>query len=165
MWESNNMRLSRYIFFAFMLLIASCKKDYIYTVNDVTATQPGEGKTNVKTTTEFISIAYADLYSSSIPTDSLVGISTAYEAFGDKKLIEDMIVRHFLHSPAIQLPTDASMRTNVGQFVEDAILKFYNRKPDAFEKFFISDIIKKNTAITPAMVYYALMTSDEYRYY
>ena len=151
----------------FLLLVSaiSCKKDIIYEVDDVSVNQPGGDKSNVKTTAEFISIAYADLYSTTIPTDSLLNISVAYEAFGDKKLIEDMIIRHFLNSPSIQLPSESTMRADVGTFVNDAIQKLYNRKADAFEKFYISDIINKNSIVKPAMVYYALMTADEYRYY
>ena len=155
--------------FFFVIAIAglqsSCKKDYIYEVTDVTVTQPGGSKDNVKTTTEFISIVYSDLFNTIIPTDTLLYVQQAYEAFGDKKLIEDRIVRHFLNSPSVQIPSDATMRANVPLFVDETIQKFFNRKPDAFENYFISNIISSATTITPMMVYYACMTSIEYRYY
>jgi len=155
--------------FIFILLtfamLASCKKDYVYEVDDVNVTQPGGEKDNVKTTTEFISIVYSDLFNTNIPTNTLVTLQQAYDAFGDKKLIEDRIVRHFLDSSAVQIPTNATMRANVPLFVDESILKFFNRSPDAFEKYFISDIIQSNSDITPLMVYYACLTSDEYRYY
>jgi hypothetical protein len=150
---------------AALLLFSSCKKDYVYEVNDVKVTQPGGEKTNVKTTTEFISIVYSDLFNTNVPTDTLLFVQQAYDAFGDKKLIEDRIVRHFLNSPFVQVPTDATMRANVPAFVDETIQKFFNRKPDAFENYFISNIIQNSAAISPLMVYYACMTSDEYRYY
>ena len=146
-------------------IISSCKKEYVYEVNDVRVTQPGGAKDNVKTTTEFISIVYSDLFSTNIPTVTLLYVQQSYEAFGDKKLIEDRIVRHFLNSPSVQIPADAAMRANIPLFVDETIQKFFNRKPDAFENYFISDIISSNTSITPMMVYYACMTSNEYRYY
>jgi len=149
----------------FTALTSSCKKDYVYEVNDVTVTQPGGDKNNVKTTTEFISIVYSDLFNTNIPTSTLQNLQQTYDAFGDKKLIEDRIVRHFLDSSGVQVPTDAAMRANVPQFVDQTIVKFFNRAPDAFEKYFISNIIQTNTDITPLMVYYACLTSDEYRYY
>ena len=155
-------------FFALVLLTGifnSCKKDYVYEVNDVEVSQPGGDKDNVKTTLEFVSIVYSDLFNSSIPTDTLLDVQQAYDAFGDKKLIEDRIVRHFLNSPYLQIPSDSVMRINIPLFVDETIEKFFNRKPDSFENYFISDIIEHNSGITPLMVYYACMTSNEYRYY
>lgn len=156
-----------YALCSFALVFSSCKKDtnYVYEVDDVTVAQTGGEKGNVKTTTEFISIVYSDLFNTNIPTGILVNLQKSYEAFGDKKLIEDRIVRHFLDSSAVQIPSDATMRANVPQFVDETIVKFFNRNPDAFEKYFISNIIQSNTDITPMMVYYACLTSDEYRYY
>ncbi len=143
---------------------SSCKKDYIYELKDVTVTQPGGGKGNVKTTTEFISIVYSDLFNTNIPTDTLLYVQQAYDAFGDKKLIEDRIVRHFLKT-ASQIPSDTTMRANVPLFVDETFQKFFNRKTDAFENYFISNLIRNSASITPVIVYYACMTSDEYRYY
>ncbi len=161
------MNRFRYIIAVTFIFLAasSCKKDYVYEVDDITVTQPGGTKNNVKTTTEFISIVYSDLFSTNIPTDTLLYVQQAYDAFGDKKLIEDRIVRHFLNSPAVQIPSDATMRANVPMFVDETIQKFFNRKPDSFENYFISNIISNSPAITPVSVYYACMTSNEYRYY
>ena len=147
------------------LPFSSCKKDYVYEVNNVDVQQPGTEKSRVKTTVESISIAYSDLFNTTVPTDTLLSIQTAYDAFGDKKLIEDMIVRHFLNSSAIQIPSSTSMRADLPAFTERTIQKLFNRKADAMEKYFISNIISGDTSITPALVYYAMMTSDEYRYY
>ena len=155
----------RHLLAVLLMFSLSCKKDYVYEVNDVTVTQPGGDKTNVKTTTEFISIVYSDLFNTNVPTDTLLYVQQAYEAFGDKKLIEDRIVRHFLNSASVQVPTDAAMRADIPLFVDETIQKFFNRKPDAFENYFISNIIAGSSAITPLMVYYACMTSNEYRYY
>ena len=156
-------------YFILLALVAgifgSCKKDYVYEVDDVTVSQPGGVKDNVKTTSEFISILYSDLFSTSIPSDTLLYVQQAYEAFGDKKMIEDRIVRHFLNSSAAQIPSDATMRANIPLFVDQTFEKFFNRAPDAFENYFISNIIRNNTGISPVVVYYACMTSDEYRYY
>ena len=159
------MKNSLVVLLLLTFLASSCKKEYVYEIDDVTVSQSGGEKDNVKTTTEFISIVYSDLFSTNIPTNTLVNLRRAYDSFGDKKMIEDRIVRHFLDSSAVQIPSDATMRANIPQFVNDAILKFFNRSPDAFEKYFISDIIQSNTDITPVMVYYACLTSDEYRYY
>jgi hypothetical protein len=155
-----------FILFLF-LIAASCKKErtYLYEVNDVTVEQPGNTKGNVKSTTEFISIAFSDLFNVAIPNDTLVALNAAYLAFGDKKLIEDRIIRHFLNSPGVQIPTGPQMRADVPGFVAASYRKFLNREPNEFEKYFVSNIIQGDASITPVLVYYAMMTSNEYRYY
>ncbi len=161
------MKASLKIIFALyaLMIISSCKKDFTYNVDDVNVTQPGNGKSNVKTTTEFISIAYSDLFSTTIPNDSLLNISQAYQSFGDKKLIEDRIIRHMLNRNDVQIPTNSQMRADIPSFVNQVFQKLFNRTPDAFENYFITNIINADASITPIVVYYALMTSNEYRYY
>ena len=43
-------------------------------------------------------------------------------------------------------------------------MKDFNRTPNAFEKWYLS-IIQNNKDVSGEMVYYGLMTSNEYRYY
>lgn len=155
------------LFLALGSVWASCKKEtkYVYGVNDVTVTQPGVSKPNVKTTIEFISIAYSDLFGTTIGAGELTDLSLCYLAFGDKKFIEDMIIRNFLKKPGVIIPTQAQMNADVPAFVQATYRKFYNRDPNEFEKWQVSEYIKNNSGATPELVYYAFMTSDEYRYY
>ncbi len=149
--------------------VTSCRKEksYVYGVKDVTVSQEGSLKPNVKTTTEFISIAYADIFGTSISNADLVKLSTAYSSFGDRKLIEDMVIRNFLNrtTPPPQVPAKASMTADVGKFVSDTYKKFYNRSPNEYEKWFVTNLIKSDTSVTPELVYYSFLTSNEYRYY
>ncbi len=151
--------------FILLLIISSCKKEFTYEVKDVNVEQPGNGKSNVKSTTEFISIAYSDLFNTTIPNDSLLYINQAYQSFGDKKLIEDRIIRHFLNRSDVLIPTDQQMRSNIPAFVSQVMQKLFNRNPNAFENYFITNIIHSDASISPVAVYYAMMTSNEYRYY
>src|SRR6478672_2151448 len=81
----------------------ACKKEtkssYIYEVEPVSVKKDGGNKQNQKTTTEFISIAYSDIFGSTITNTKLVNLSLAYDAFGDKKFIEDLIIRNYLSTP------------------------------------------------------------------
>lgn len=151
---------------AIAITLSSCKKetDFIYEVDEIAIDNNGD-KENVKSTTEFISIAYSDLYNTTIPTDTLLALKIAYESFGDKRLIQDRIVRHFLNSPGTQLPSNTIMRSNLQLFVKDTYVKLYNREPDAMEQYFISTILNADSTITPELVYYAMMSANEYRYY
>jgi len=151
----------------FIAGMISCKKDidYIYGVNDTTVSQPGVNKPNVKSTLEFISIAYSDLFGTSIGAGDLTDLSLCYLAFGDKKFIEDLIIRNFLNKPGVIIPSQAAMAADVPAFVQATYRKFYNRDPNEFEKWQVVNYINTNSNITPELVYYSFMTSDEYRYY
>jgi hypothetical protein len=150
-----------------MLGWSSCKKEVIYTyeVNDVDVAQPGATKPNVKSDLEVLSIAYSDLFGATIPSDELEALALTYQSFGDKRLVMDMVILNFLDDPNVQIPSDATMRSNVESFVDASYRKFFVREPSAFERWFVSDLIRKDAGLTPDLVYYAFMTSVEYRFY
>lgn len=154
------------LLFAF-LAFASCKKEkiYVYDVNDVTIRQPDADKPNVKSTTEFISIAYSDLFGTQITQGKLVNLQLAYAAFGDLKLIEEMIIKNFLNESGVDIPSNSEMRGDVEKFVDDSYIKFYNRRPNEFEKWHVVSAINDDTQLTPELLWFSMMTSNEYRYY
>ena len=151
-----------------VLILFSCKKEknVIYQLNDVTIEQNSANKDHLKSTTEFISIAYSDIFGTIISTNKLADLTTIYKAFGDKKLIEQMVIKNFLNEPTIQIPQiDRSSMSTINNFVTDAYKKLYNRNPDEYELWFVADLITKDDDLTAELVYYSLMTSNEYRYY
>ena len=151
-----------------VLILFSCKKEknVIYQLNDVTIEQNSANKDHLKSTTEFISIAYSDIFGTVISTNKLADLTTIYKAFGDKKLIEQMVIKNFLNEPTIQIPQiDRSSMSTINNFVTDAYKKLYNRNPDEYELWFVADLITKDDDLTAELVYYSLMTSSEYRYY
>ncbi len=156
------------LFLAIALLAAvSCSKEktYIYDVKNVDVTQANGNKGTAKTTTEFISIAYSDLFGTTIANADLLDMFVTYSSFGDKKLVEDRIIRTLIDRPGVQIPTNQAMRNDIGLFVTNSYKKLFNRAPNAFENYFVTSKIQSDTAITPAMLYYSFMTSNEYRYY
>ena len=166
------MKMLRHIAaFALVVVVSfsftGCKKekDIIYEVNDVNVEQPNANKDYAKTLTEFISIAYADLFGSNINQTQLQTLAVPYSGFGDLKLIEDMIIKNFLNSPSVIIPSDSEMRANIDQFLLDTYQKFFNRYPNEFELWHMKNLIDENSDITPELVYYSIMTSNEYRYY
>ena len=152
----------------FVLILFSCKKEknVIYQLNDVTIEQNSANKDHLKSTTEFISIAYSDIFGTVISTNKLADLTTIYKAFGDKKLIEQMVIKNFLNEPTNLIPViDTTSVTTIKDFVTDAYKKLYNRNPDEYELWFVTDMITKDNNLTAELVYYSLMTSNEYRYY
>lgn len=153
---------------ALMLTVVSgCQKEQniIYDVNDVNVQQPNANKDYVKSLSEFISIAYTDLFGQNISQAQLQTLAVPYAGFGDLKLIEELIIKNFLNEPTVIIPTDAQMRANVDQFLLDTYQKFLNRYPNEFELWHMKNVIEENEDITPELVYFAIMTSNEYRYY
>ena len=141
------------------------KTSTIYGVNDVDVTQKGINKINQKSITEYASIAYSDVYQKTISQPELDKIGSTYSAFGDKTLIEDLLIRNFLNSSDITIPSKTEMNIDIEVFVDDTYKKLFSREPNEFEKWYLTDLIKKDTAITPELVYYSFLTSNEYRYY
>ncbi|MBL0310371.1 MAG: hypothetical protein IPP77_12060 [Bacteroidetes bacterium] len=150
-----------------LLAVSGCKKEQrvIYEVQEQQLYQNAAEKKTQKTTLQFVSILYNHLFGTSITNEELGKMDVIYQAFGDKKILEDMIVKSLLNRSGVQLPTNGEMRTDVGAFIQSAYLRFYNRKPTEFEAWKMKDLIEKNTDITPKMIFYSLMTSEEYRYY
>lgn len=162
------MNLKRFLpLFLLPLALFACKKetDYQYEVDPVSVSAAGGDKTNQKTTVEFISIAYADLFGTNIPQTKLVNLNTAYTSFGDKKVVEDLIIRNFLSDTAAVIPSALSVSGDTLLFVTNTYKKFYNREPNPFEQYFWRELIRRDANLSPRTIYYALMTSDEYRFY
>jgi hypothetical protein len=150
-----------------LLAAFSCHKEQraIYQVQEQELYQNSAEKKTLKTTTQFISIAYNDLYGTNITSSELTKLDVAYQSLGDKHVLEDMIVKSLINNGSVQIVTNAVMRADIPAFVEGVYLRFYNRKPNEFEAWKMKDLIEKNTSITPQMIYYSMMTSEEYRFY
>lgn len=150
-----------------LLMAASCtkEKDYIYEVNTVQVHSTGGGKNTAKTSAEFITIAYADLFGTQIPQQGLLRLSVLYDAMGDKKLMEDRILLNMLSQSNVQIPSVPHVNGDTAAFIQQTYRKLYNRDADAFEVYYLKEQIRLNPAFTPRVIWYALMTSDEYRYY
>jgi len=156
------------IFIFSILLLFSCKKEknVTYQLNDVTIENNTANKDHLKSTTEFISIAYSDIFGTVISTNKLTDLTRIYKAFGDKKLIEQMVIKNFLNEPSIQISQiDRSSMSTINSFVQNVYTKLYNRTPDEYELWSISNMIENDTALTSELIYFSLMTANEYRYY
>ena len=149
-----------------VLYLLGCKEEEgqtLFQVQEVPITQEGVKKPNIKNTIEFISIAYSDLFGKTLDNRQLNDLATAYASFGDKKLIEDLIIKNFLKDPEVNLPSETSMRSDVQAFVTATYQKFYNRDPNEFELWHMNQEIEEDINFTPEIIYYAFMTSNEYR--
>lgn len=159
----NNKSISLLLIIIVLLACSKDEKEYVYQIDEVEISQAGAEKPNVKTSTEYISIAYADVFGSNVPTNLLEDLKKIYESFGDKGVAEDLIIKNFLNDNSVQIPTNQEMEENISLFVTNAYKKVFNRAPNEAELWFLKDCIEKDSNISPEVVYYALMTSNEYR--
>ena len=154
------------IYLLIFLVFISCKKDekkYVYQVQEVYVEQPGADKPNVKLSTQYISIAYSDIFGKTIPSGTLDDLITTYISFGDVAVIEDLIIRNFLNSDEAVIPSDSEMRADVNSFIKKCFNQFYGREPNEQELWYFAKKITDNTSLTPDVIYYSFLTSNEYR--
>lgn len=159
----NNKSISLLLIIIVLFACSKDEKEYVYQIDEVEISQAGAEKPNVKTSTEYISIAYADVFGSNVPTNLLEDLKKIYESFGDKGVAEDLIIKNFLNDNSVQIPTNQEMEENISLFVTNAYKKVFNRAPNEAELWFLKDCIEKDSNVSPEVVYYALMTSNEYR--
>jgi hypothetical protein len=160
--KRNLLSILSLLIFAFS---CTTENEYQYEVNTVSTGKTTGEKSNQKSTTEFISIAYSDLFGTNIPQSKLINLSQAYSSFGDLKVIEDRIIRNFLNDTNAVVPQYPSVNGDTILFITNTYKKLYNREPDEFEKYYWKNLIQTNTSVSPMLIYYSLMTSDEYRFY
>ena len=77
-----------------------------------------------------------------------------------------MIVRKFISEGGSTIQNiDRSSSTSIESFVTHVYKKLYNRTPDAYELWYLTDVIQKDQDINASLIYYSMMTANEYRYY
>ncbi len=163
-----NISSSKYLVGLFSaLLLLGCKKQEVvkYEISDQYVSSSSATKGNLKSDLQLITIMYADVFGTSIGSDELKGLNQAYISFGDKDIVIDSITQYFLTQSGADIPSNSAMRDNIDQFIIDSYVRFYVRKPNEAEVFYLKKIIEDNQSISPRDVYYALLTAEEYKYY
>lgn len=163
---------------ALALLLAigftSCKKtiiqepifdNIIYNVDTVYVYSSNVEKTKQKTSAQYLSILYADVFQQTIPTNTLADLDELALAIGDKNLANDLVVNVFTNAFGAIIPTDGDMRADVEAFVEDTYRRFYLRKPTEYERFYMVDLINSDPDLSPMLIYSAFAQSNEYLFY
>ena len=148
------------------LTVFSCReKSYVYEVNEVTVSPNNAEKDKDKTTNQFVSILYSNLYQQALSPDQQVDLSDLIASIGDKQLAYETTIAKFLTDPDIVLPSPAEMRADPTQFVIDTYRRFLVRTPTQAELAFFVNYIESRPDVTPEMVFVAFATSNEYFYY
>jgi hypothetical protein len=71
-----------------------------------------------------------------------------------------------LNESAVQIPQiDRASELTIQNFVTYTYKKLFNRTPDEYELWFVTDMLQKDSELTSELIYFSLMTANEYRYY
>lgn len=169
------MRASRFILpLLLVACLVSCKKktieevqydNVIYGLDDVPIYSSNVEKTKQKSATQYLSILYSDLFNQAIPTTELTELGELTLALGDKGMANELLLTHYYKDPTVVVPTNTQMRANVDQFVEDTYIRFYLRYPTEYEKYYLSNLITNDAALTPENIYTSFALSNEYYFY
>ena len=160
------------------IIITSCTREeqiiaditienVIFGINDIPVYSSNVEKKKQKTSAQYLSTSYSDLYQSTISSNDLVNLSAILRASGDKIMMSELIINNFLNDQVVQgfLPTQAEMNNDLDSFIKNTYLRFYLREPSELEKYQLKNLIQQDTEITPEMIYLAFASSNEYWFY
>ena len=147
------------------LIIFSCKKEDIYDVNQINATSYNANKNKLKTTHQYISIVYANLFQQALSANELVEISRCIESIGDKQVAHEIVLSNFMNKEGVIIPSDSVMREDLDLFIEETYKRFYVRDITEAEREFFINFFENNQNVSAEMVYMAFALSNEYQYY
>ena len=147
--------------------MVSCQSDnsYLYEVNAIELASSNSGKIKPKTTDQYISILYANLFQKALSANELVEIRRLIESIGDKELAHELIISNFMNRPGVIIPSDEDMRGDIDTFLDETYRRFYVREPTEAEKAFLKNMIQSNPDITAELVYFSFAMSEEYQFY
>lgn len=156
--------------------LAACKKEthtnhipvvdnVIYEVEDEVVYQSNAEKDKLKTSSQYLSILYANLFQTSISQQEVTDLSEIRLAMGDKQAADELVLNGYVHNPAVVIPTDAEMRADIDAFIDNTYRRFYLRLPTPYERMYLKNMISEDPNLTPELIYTAFSTSDEYQYY
>jgi hypothetical protein len=155
------------LFFA-VSIFNSCKKQetkYDYGVNNEYVLPNNISKTRLKTTDQYVSILYANLFQKALSSDNIFTISQCFDSVGDQILARQILIANLMKKTGVIIPTVATMNADIEKFISDTYVRFYVRTPTESEKAYLKKTIQADPNLTPELIYIAFALSDEYQYY
>ena len=159
------MKKLLFILLCFPLLFASCKKDDVYELNEVNATSYNANKNKLKSSNQFISILYANLFQEALSANELVEISSCIQSIGDKEVAHEIVLSNFMNKEGVIIPSDSIMRDDLNLFIEESYKRFFVRDITEAEREFFLSFFESHPNVSAEMVYMAFSLSNEYQYY
>lgn len=152
---------------AISAILSSCRKDQdlVFELNPVELYSSAAEKTKLKSTEQFISILYTNLFQQAISSEQVFELNQCLESIGDKELAREVLISNFFNHPGVILPTAEDMLAAPDAFIEETYKRFLVRLPSEAERVWMKNFILGNSLMTPELVYYSFALSNEYLYY
>lgn len=157
-----------------LLGLVACKKEVIEKVNyentifeldTVNLYENNLNKNKQKSGAQYISVLYSDLFSTTISSADLNDLSILFTAQGDKQMATELLLSSYMNVPNVIIPTEQAMRQDIEKFVEETYIRFLLRKPTAYEKEYLTNLIEEDQGMSPELVYMGVVLSNEYQFY
>ena len=149
-----------------LITFASCKKEEpIYDVNQIQSTSYNANKNKLKSTAQYISILYANLFQKALSANELVEITRCIESIGDKEVAHEIVLSNFMNKSGVTLPSDSLMRADLDMFLEETYKRFFVRDITEAEREFFLQFFESHPDVSAEMVYSAFSLSNEYQFY
>lgn len=164
----NLLRYGQLLVLLLLLSTQSCKRlkhDVEYELNSVDAETPSQDKTKAKTTEQYISILYANIFQKAISPDDLYDIGRCIASIGDKDIAHEIVVSNFMNRSDKIIPSDSAMRADTDRFINETYRRFYVRDPSIAEKTWLKNYLLNNPQISAELIYMSFALSNEYQYY
>ena len=145
--------------------IVACKKDPIYEVNQLQSNSYNANKNKLKSTSQYISILYANLFQKALSPNELVEITRCIESVGDKGLVHEVVLSNFMNKDGVIITSDSLMRADLDLFIEETYKRFYVRDITEAEREYFLNFFASHPDVTSEMVYMAFSLSNEYQFY
>ena len=159
-----------------MMGFGSCKKEtkvienvvydnVIYDLDTLNLYTSNVDKTKQKSSAQYISILYADLFNRTISTKVLNDLDELKLSLGDKTLANELLLNSFVNETNVAVPAGTEMRDDVDAFIDETYIRFYLRKPTEYERHYLKELIMNDPGMTPELIYTAFAVSEEYQFY
>ena len=160
-------QLSLYILVVLTLLATSCKKEYdaIYDVTQADIYPNNANKDKLKTPEQYVTVAYANLFQKALSINKLLDITDVILSIGDKEIAREVLISNFMNKSDVILPTDATMRADIGAFLDEAYTRFFVRHPSELEKEWMTNYIIAHPDLSAEIVYFSFAMANEYLFY
>ncbi len=159
------------LLFILLIGLSNCKKetieDKVFQVNKVTLYPSASSKLKEKTESQWIAVLYTNLFQQALSAGEIFRAGQCITSIGDKELAREVIISNFMNetSPTPVIPTDASMRANIDQFILDTYERFLIRRPTEGEKEYFRNEIENDPLRTAEIVMFSFALSNEYLFY
>lgn len=149
-----------------LLLFSSCREETdLYEINDLHVLPVNSEKDKPKTSGQYISILYTNLFQEAIGPNRMLEAQKAIESIGDKQIAYDILVSKYMNDSRVVLPSDSMMRNDPEAFVRDTYKRFLVRQPTEAELKWMINYIESRPNLTTELVYFAFATSNEHFHY